>query len=322
MNLDDWGKKFEVFDFGHAQTDAGSSSSTDKKLNDVDLKAILICMDAKNNTKSLKLMGCVNINGSGLEPLLGSSVLERIDLSLVFKALNTKDIRLSEEITLPILRSFLGEQSSLRHIQLPSQWREKKCPDLTAFLEYYNDFLEDLGLTCQHKKRGGGCDNEAEMGMHLSGERYGTQTATCHDCLKHFCTEEECMWSGYPTSFDFCPACQKYYCGVCSHVQKCTKCQKSSCMGCFDVHLCHKCFESYCMSCNVVNYCSKCYKASCMQCEMPSFCSECFTIECNDCSEMMFCMECFTSFCGDCGAGKVRYCEIRSEVLCNECYRK
>ena len=67
MNLDDWGKKFEVFDFGHAQTDAGSSSSTDKKLNDVDLKAILICMDAKNNTKSLKLTGCVNINGYGLE---------------------------------------------------------------------------------------------------------------------------------------------------------------------------------------------------------------------------------------------------------------
>ena len=327
IHSDDWGERFEKFAFAMYHMSAGSKPLSDHDTsNDVDLKAILICIDAKNNTKSLKLTGCPKIVGRGLEPIMGSTVLERIDLCMIasrkIAKSGSKEVGLSEEVVLPILRSLLGAplQSSLRHVELPLQWREKKSAELTAFMEDYNEFLENIGIICQHKRQGrGSCENEADMGMHMDGERYGIQTATCHDCLKHFCTEADCA-CGY--SFDFCPACQKYYCGGCGHIQECAKCQKSSCMGCFDVHLCTSCFSSFCMGCSVVNYCSKCHKSACMGCEMMSFCLECFKTECNDCSEMMYCSGCYDCFCGDCSAGKVSYCEFSGEILCSKCHRK
>lgn len=54
-----------------------------KKLTDDDFHRILVCIDARESLKVLKLTGCVNITGKGLEPLRGSVVLEQIDLSLV-----------------------------------------------------------------------------------------------------------------------------------------------------------------------------------------------------------------------------------------------
>ena len=51
-----------------------------KKLSDDDVGALLVCIDAENKVKRLKLTGCVNITGRGLEPLRGSVVLEQIDL--------------------------------------------------------------------------------------------------------------------------------------------------------------------------------------------------------------------------------------------------
>lgn len=46
------------------------------KLTDDDIGGALICIDAVNRLKSLKLTGCVNIKGTGLKPLKGSKVLE------------------------------------------------------------------------------------------------------------------------------------------------------------------------------------------------------------------------------------------------------
>jgi len=54
-----------------------------RSLNDDDVSWILLCIDAVNNVKSLKLTNCIGIAGAGLEPLRNSTVLERIDLSLV-----------------------------------------------------------------------------------------------------------------------------------------------------------------------------------------------------------------------------------------------
>ena len=45
-----------------------------KKLTDADIGALLMCTNAKDTLRILKLRACVNIAGNGLEPLRGSAV--------------------------------------------------------------------------------------------------------------------------------------------------------------------------------------------------------------------------------------------------------
>ena len=52
-----------------------------RKLNDGDIGGILACIHAINTLKVLRLTGCVIVSGRGLEPLVGSVVLEEIDFS-------------------------------------------------------------------------------------------------------------------------------------------------------------------------------------------------------------------------------------------------
>ena len=50
-----------------------------------DVHALLKSINARDVLKRLKLCGCVNITGKGLNPLQGSVVLEQIDIGLVRK---------------------------------------------------------------------------------------------------------------------------------------------------------------------------------------------------------------------------------------------
>ncbi|KAL7539461.1 hypothetical protein ACHAXR_009305, partial [Thalassiosira sp. AJA248-18] len=92
-------------------------------LSDNDLCGILVCIDAVSKLKRLKLTGCVNITGHGLEPLSDSTVLEQIDLSLVGQHKTPviyPEPLISEEAVFPILHSILdAEDSSLKSMQLP-----------------------------------------------------------------------------------------------------------------------------------------------------------------------------------------------------------
>ena len=204
MHIDDWGKRFEEFNFYH---DPNSYTTHKLDLDDIDLKAILVCIDARNNVKYLCLNECINITGRGLKPLAGSSVIQQIDLSLVFKIDKREDmeqISLCEGIVLPILHSIIeGDSSSLRHVQMPLKWRNGKSNELSQFMEVYNDRLEGMDLICR-------CFNECGMGMHKQGERYGIQTATCSKCLECFCNEDDC-----DEELNYCPHRQTYLCSDC-----------------------------------------------------------------------------------------------------------
>ena len=70
------GNKWDILDFGEIEIKLAS------KLSDDDIEKVLLCIDAVNSVKKLKLANCVNITGAGLEPLRGSLVIEQIDLSL------------------------------------------------------------------------------------------------------------------------------------------------------------------------------------------------------------------------------------------------
>ncbi|KAK1740898.1 hypothetical protein QTG54_008150 [Skeletonema marinoi] len=71
------GNQWSILDFGWIEEELAA------KLNDDDIEEVLLCIDAVNKVKRLKLTNCVNIIGVGLEPLRGSLIIEQIDLSLV-----------------------------------------------------------------------------------------------------------------------------------------------------------------------------------------------------------------------------------------------
>ena len=70
-------EQWNNLDFGEIE------KSLSSKITDTLVEEILVCIGANAKLRKLKLTGCVNITGSGLEPLRGSVVLEIIDLTLV-----------------------------------------------------------------------------------------------------------------------------------------------------------------------------------------------------------------------------------------------
>ena len=209
-NGSDWRKKFEVFDFTNAQKSASLTQPYDltdeqrldeQRLDDVDLKAVLICMDARKNMKKLKLSRCIKIVGHGLQPLLNSSVLQMIDLSLEVD--HSVSVSVSENAVFPILRSILFQEgdSALRQIHFPSKWRRERTNEFHNLLVEYNDILRNFNLssTCHHKWEDiddgtkHKCEHASQTAVHLQGDRYGIQTGSCYECLKSFCTQfEQC----------------------------------------------------------------------------------------------------------------------------------
>lgn len=62
------GNQLEVLDFGDIETELAAKLSND------DISAVLLCIDAVNNLKRLRMTNCINITGAGLEPLRGSTI--------------------------------------------------------------------------------------------------------------------------------------------------------------------------------------------------------------------------------------------------------
>ncbi|KAK1742302.1 hypothetical protein QTG54_006867 [Skeletonema marinoi] len=69
----DW----DTLDFGEIEKQLAA------KLTDDDIKNVLVRIDAANRVTRLRLTNCVNITGTGLQPISGSTTIEVIDLSLV-----------------------------------------------------------------------------------------------------------------------------------------------------------------------------------------------------------------------------------------------
>ena len=102
---------------------------------------LLICTDAVHHLKTLKLTNCLGVTGVGLSPLVGSTVLESIDLSLVGdnKSPTIDPVPpISAEVVVPILESIIDtEESELEQVTLPKKWRIEKSDILTNFLRKF-----------------------------------------------------------------------------------------------------------------------------------------------------------------------------------------
>ena len=263
---------WEALDFEDIEQDLAS------KLSDDDIAAILTCTNAVSNLKRLKLTGCVNITGIGLEHLRGSVSLEQIDLSLA-KQHETPVIKLepciSEDMVLPILDSIVdADGNSLKHLQLPEKWRNKHHRMLSEFLERYNQLLESRGSTCSD------CNVLVESGCYgrisrNEGQRvYGLQYNTCYKCVKQFCcagNEDQC------------------------YVKFCNRCQRDFCFGCDSENgwcdICHD--EDFCSGCAMLKECQDCHKNFCLDCVSVTKCA-CLAdgVSCNQCIPDDFLCEC------------------------------
>jgi len=120
------GSHWDTLDFG------GIENELAVKLSDDDIKKVLLCIDAVNKVKRLKLTNCVNITGAGLEPLRGLAIIEQIDLSLVGEHQRpniSPEPHISCSHVLPILDSIIEREGrSLMHLQFPSVWRDEPPP--------------------------------------------------------------------------------------------------------------------------------------------------------------------------------------------------
>jgi len=218
-----------------------------KRLSDDDMFAILVCINAQDVLKKLKLTGYINITGQGLSPLRRSVVLEQIDLSLIKQYEDPDDYdsseiyhSMSKAAVLPILDNIISSIGcSLKHILLPYSWRTDDPNSLLCqFLNRYNQNFDDRGVSCS------GCDVSIQgNGWFLAYTMYHYNT--CYDCLKHYCREcsqsnlEEEGSEDADAPLNYCNVCKKDYCKECDDsvsIRLTDICfglvQKDTCIGC------------------------------------------------------------------------------------------
>ena len=306
------GSQWDILDFGEIEKELAA------KLLDVDIQAVLLCIDAVNNVKRLKLDNLINITGAGLEPLRGSLIIEQIDLSLVGDHQNhylhygRPWPPVSCDFVLPILDSIIEREGcALMHLQFPIVWRQRAstASEFHAFMLRYNQMWgnreETSCLECNTRFPTG---QSQWIETRTSDNLYGTQRHTCYDCFKHYCygceigIERERMLSN-------CKTCERDYCTNCSKMSFCQSCAYSTCDDCYE-NRCHKCNEKICLNC--VEGHEDCYK--CEACQRV-FCSECSDPGVTDFSRN--CVECHDTCCDDCRFRRFQF----GQHNCVECIK-
>jgi len=224
----------DVLDFGDVE------NSLAWKLSDDDLAAMLVCINAVSNIKTLRLTGCVNINGQGLAPLRGSAVLKEIDLRLDKKKDSPVIIpapNISEENVLPILDSIVDtEGNALEVLTLPKVWRNRQLMIMNQFIERFNNSLEARRHTCSRctvlcHETGTGFSRQYDW-------KYGVQHFSCNDCRLFFCHDCETETGGrYMTC---CTVCEAEYCHGCNPMKFCDVCDRDVCNNCGTVLDCEE----------------------------------------------------------------------------------
>ena len=248
------------------------------QLDDFDMGAILLCIDAKRHLKKLRLCACQNIQGHGLEELCGSSVLEHVDLSQIeqpnerhfgkytgSRALYTNDV---VRVLLGIINTEGPDGHSLRKVILPRDWRTKTrvSEPLKGFLEVFSVMINEEEAQCEH------CEEMCRA--------QGT-SRSCQVCFKRICEDCHVAEEEEPFSDRFAISCQD--CGL------------MLCHSCGDLRACEKCGVAFCGLCvnreesdhDVAKWCESdmCTEGpSCMKCRK----SDMDGAECWACRDLVY----------------------------------
>jgi len=278
------------------------------KLTDSDMSSILVSIDGVNRLKVLRIIGCTNISGVGLEPIRGSTTIQQMDLctssiatiangDALFSSNFPWCFTLSEEAVIPILDSIIaGKDRSLKHVQLPLVWRKMKTEMLSDFLERYVHVQSSRACTCAQ------CNDvfevEASLWMNQTKSKHtpdwGLQRHTCYNCTENICHDCE---------EGFCQDCRKQFCEDCCPMMRCEMCQALICSECEELEVCEECGVCFCPDCMPVLFCECCERTRCMDCVPHWDCSRCWKSNCDECAHehnVQWCEVCEDEYCNDC----------------------
>ena len=329
---------WENLDFG------GIEKELTARLTDDDIKAVLWCIDAANKVKRLSLAHCVNITGTCLEPLYGSSVIEQIDLSLVGRhespallelwhppqkidfVVAEFDPPLSYEIVLPILDSIIGsKQCSLQHLQFPQAWRghcrttmpfrsEATRRSQKVYSEGRDTFKPDpafVSFLSQYNEllmnRGTISCVNCSRGLPRSGYELVGSIFSDDDRRKSYM---------FGNQNHTCSQCMKHYCYRCDDREEIYQDRDYSPWS-FSLESCGICEREQCVDCSGIYWCESCLSFYCLDCKECKTCSGgCENKICSDCAlQPSQCQKCKEVFCMECSSR----CEICDETLCYDC---
>lgn len=237
-------KEYWELDFAEIREYTGDPS-------DEDLRALLLSIDAKNTLKTLRLEGCTQIVGHGLEPLGESTVLQC--LSLPHRRVNGEvtTYALSIDIVIPIIVSmFNAGTNPLNRLELlknlPFGWLHEQSrletSPLREVLTNINQLLLNENSVCN-------CGNPFIRACFTCFERTCNECGTsCNNCGITLC--DGC------DDYDLaqCNGCGSVFCSVCAQLDtvddprscrygceyQCFGCiggQNSPCGDCFVLHL-------------------------------------------------------------------------------------
>jgi len=283
-------QQWDILDFEDIEKELAN------KLTDDDISAVLKSINARDMLKRLKLCGCVNIEGHGLNPLRGSVILEQIDISILSKD-EKETLTISKDKIVPILDSIISADGcSLKHINFPWKWKSEHHPPDNAL---------ELGLTRSSDRYNQMYNNRmphcAKCNADMTDVMYDwmsdrCQSHVCYDCLKPFCTDciENCF-------LGYCNECDKDFCEDCAPIDECAGCEitgdsKYVCKGCSD--RCEECSHALCKDCSTGSFASGSFLLKCNLCKK-RICTECSPYESNMTeyqADNFTCVDCMVSY--------------------------
>ena len=257
-----------------------------KRIRDHQLESLLRRTNAVSVTKKLSLNGCLGLRGTGIAPLLGSTVLQEIDLR------------------------FCGGDQSL----------QDPIPDadiICRVIESMPPFTRPVGISALCGLRRIERDSSPTRAVLMSSSRkvslekladlesrFGTQLASALCCKD--CQGSIRVGLGFEASQTFCFECKDVVCGDqnkgCREVQCCDYCDAQACTKCKIMNTCRSCTETYC--CYEIVKCGGCGGVQCSDCAQENdfvvteTCNACGETRCSNCRTMDFCRGCEKDFCG------------------------
>ena len=212
---------WEILDFIDLPKDLAS------RLNDDDLAAIFICIDAKKRLKHLALTNCFNIVGHGLQPLIGSTILKTMNLGLArrIESLRSYDeAKLDRDVVIRFVRtgvlSIRG--NSFTWLRVPRIWYDgTSSNELAEMLYRYPNTVLNQWSNCWYFGFGGESEVVSLLNSNKMGELLIHGCASCDDkrgfvsCSR--CAQIECRCCPLECigGWGDCNDCGKRYCERC-----------------------------------------------------------------------------------------------------------
>ena len=306
------------------------------KVTDAMLRSLLTRVNALEGLRSLSLRGCTAIKGSGFAPLIGSEVLEIIDLRLGLEDhLNPGPINgLSHQHVRGLVMSCKGPRHKLEVVKLRRQRARTSGDDLDTWDQPWQGIMTTFRHHCLHNRKMnndtqcGWCENRAP-----AFKGWALELAPCSTCRKSSC----CQPGECPYMID-CSLCLDTFCGDCDMGSPCGECGDQFCEGCRSTCPCDICGQYFCETCRFACFCDTCELPFCEQCREVNFCDDCGNPYCSECRDVSFCDDCNLPFCTECrdvtscdlcnheGCGRCREgwstCDLCNRTVCRTCWNE